>query len=399
MKQAHSFSATDAEQAVFDYKEIRLSAADLLLLCLFYIAGSVFLPVLPLLPMSELVRFVCAGTVLLLSIAAQTRMLGSFSAALGHTLTLLVVAFLFDSPLLAALLGALITSVSALAKLFLCKPAFWLFLLPLAAYGLSFGILHSPFSAALCLISFPCGWVTAYLLQKEQARVSSICRIALILGGVIAISLAVGILRLYGNLNLSILKELIEEVRLGAIGALSASLEQIGETVSHNIDSVSYAEQTVNTVINYLPALPVVLCCLFGWILHTAVMRVALAVGLPPQKAARMMSFDMSWLSAIVYFLALFLSWMLASEKTALYGTVAGNLCLCLVPGMLVTAWIAIQTLLLTRAPSCLSVILYLLILLLTVTIPTLMLPLIAAFGATVILVGSIRRYLAQKKT
>jgi len=40
-----------------------------------------------------------------------------------------------------------------------------------------------------------------------------------------------------------------------------------------------------------------------------------------------------------------------------------------------------------------------LLILLLTVTIPTLMLPLIAAFGATVILVGSIRRYLAQKKT
>ncbi len=399
MKQPLSFFASKAEPSAFDYKKIQLSLSECLLLCLFYVAGAALLPILPLLPVTDIVRLIFAVSVVLLSIAAQTRMLGSFSAALGHTLTLFIVAFLFDSPLLAALLGSLITSVSALAKLFLCKNGPWLFLLPLAAYGISLGILRSPLSAALCLVSFPCGWATASALKKERARVSSICRIALTMGSFAAVALAIWILRSYRALNASVIRELIEQLRLGAIGALTTSLDVVGQTLPLNTDASSYASQVVNTVINYLPALPVILCCLFGWILHTAVMRVAMATGLPQQNAARMMSFDMSTLSAIVYFSAFFLWMLLSSKETMLYGTLAGNLCLCLLPGMLVTAWIAIQMLLLTRAPSCLSVILYLVILLLTVNLPALMLPLIAAFGASVILVGSIRRYLAEKKS
>lgn len=372
---------------------------ECLLLCLFYVAGAALLPILPLLPVTNIVRLVFAVSVVLLSIAAQIRMLGSFPAALGHTLTLLIVAFLFDSPLFAALLGTLITSVSALTKLFLCKSAPWLFLLPLAAYGISFGILRAPLAAALCLASFPCGWVAASLLQKERARVSSICRIALTIGSVAAVALAIGILRSYGTITASVIRDLVEQLRLGAIGALTTSLDVVGQTLPINTDASSYATQVVNTLINYLPALPIILCCLLGWILHTAVMRVAMATGLPQQSAARMMSFDMSAVSAIVYFSAFFLWMLLSSKETMLYGTLAGNLCLSLLPGMLVTAWIAIQVLLLTRTPSCLSVILYLVILLLTVNLPVLMLPLIAAFGATVILVGSIRRYLSEKKS
>ena len=399
VKHPLSFSESNAQTTAFDYKEIQISVSELLFLCLFSVVGAALLPILSLLPASEMVRLTCAVAVIVLSIVAQTRMLGSFPSALGHTLTLLAIAFLFDNPLLAALLGALITSVSALSKLFLCKRTPWLFLLPLIAYGITLAVLRSPFSAALCLVSFPCGWVTAYLLQKEVSRVSSICRIALTLGVFAAAALAVGAIHAYGAFNFAVIRELIEEVRLGAISALTALLSEASGSLPSGADAASYAEQTVNTLMNYLPALPIILFCVFGWVLHTAVMRVAIAMGLPQKNAARMMSFDMSAISAVMYFFAFLLWRILVSEKTVLYGTAAGNLCLCLFPGMLITAWIAIQVLLLTRAPSCLSVILYLAVLLLTVLFPTLMLPLVAAFGATVILVGSIRRYLAEKKS
>ena len=165
-------------------------------------------------------------------------------------------------------------------------------------------------------------------------------------------------------------------------------------------DAATYAGGLIDRIFNYLPALVVILFNLLAWMLHSAMMRVALGNELPKKKAAKMLSFDMSMISALLYFLALFLSLFLASDsKGALYGAAAGNLYLALLPGMLMTAWIAINALLWDRTPSCLSVVIQLLILFLLFNFPTVMLPLTAAFGAAVVIVGRIRRYLGEKQS
>ena len=391
-------SDTPAAAPEFNYKDKKPTALDLTLLLLFYLAASVYMPVLLTLPLDSAPRAALAVGAIVLSIAIQVRMIRSFPGALGYIVTLLSIGVLTGSMELAGFLGVLITGACTLAWLCLTVGSPWLGLLPLGAYAVAALLLRAPLPAILALLPVPCALVMASTLRRETARVASICRIALSLFATALVALLVYLLRASGSVTLSALRTLLEGVRMGATGALTEVIHSAGLPQGVSADAAAYAGVLIDTLFNYLPALAVILFLVLGWLLHTAILRVALGNEIPKQNAARMLSFDMSMASAILYFLALLLSLILVTDSTALYGVVSANICLALLPGMLMTAWIAINALLLHRAPSCLSVLLYLAIFFLLFTFSFVMLPLCAAFGATVIIVGRIRHYLAEKQ-
>ena len=77
------------------------------------------------------------------------------------------------------------------------------------------------------------------------------------------------------------------------------------------------------------------------------------------KEALPMLVFDMSIHSAFLFLLALVLSFALASEKTAMYGAVAENLMVILLPGYVITALAALRAFVTKRSPSCLGTLLY----------------------------------------
>ncbi|MBQ9782969.1 MAG: hypothetical protein IJW44_00430 [Clostridia bacterium] len=399
MKEFQSTADATLDGAAFNYKEKKPAALDLGLFFLFYLAASVYIPSLFLLPLREAARAALSILVTVFSIAVQVRLIRSFPGALGYIVTVLSVGVLTGSMELAALIGVLVTGACAFAWLCLTVGSPWLGLLPVAAYTASALLLRAPVAAALSLLPIPCALVMASALRRQTARVASICRISLALGATTLVALLVYLLRTSGSVTPSILRNLLEGVRIGATGSLAEIVNSVGLPQGSNTDATAYAQALIDTLFNYLPALAVILFTLLGWMLHTAIVRVALGNEIPKKAAVRMMSFDMSMASAILYFLALLLSWIFVSDDTALYGIVSGNICLALLPGMLMTSWIAINTLLLHRAPSCLSVVLYLVIFFLIFNFSLVMLPLCAAFGAVVIIVGRIRHYLSEKNS
>ena len=392
-----STSHSPSAESEFNFKDKKPGALDLALFVLFYLAASAYIPTLLTLSLGSTLRSALAVSAISLSIAVQVRMIRSFPGALGYIVTVLLIGTLTGSFDLAAFLGILITAACILAWLCLTVRSPLLGLLPVGAYTVSALLLRAPLGATLALLPIPCALVMASALRRETARVASICRIALALGGTVLSALLIYLFRQCGTLTPALLQELLESVRAGAIGAMTEVIQSAGLPQGISTDVFAYAETLINTLFNYLPALVCIFFIVIGWMLHTAILRVALGNDIPKESAAKMLSFDMSMSSAVVFMLALLLSLIFVTDDTALFGIISGNICLLLMPGMLMTAWIALNMLLLHRAPSCLSVLLYLAVFFLLFTFSFAMLPLFAAFGATVVIVGRIRRYLSEK--
>ena len=367
------------------------------LIALLYALSASLIPTLLFFAHDNTLSLLLSVGAIVCSIVTQVRLVGSFSGALGHVVLLLTLALLGGSPLLAALLGVLISSACAFAALCGRMPTPWLIPLPLVPYAISLLLTRSPLGAVSALLTLPCALVLVHCVKKERSRLSSICALSLAFGAAALGGGAVALWHTEGALSADLIRTWIDSVRLGVTEELVSSLDLLGEELGYLPDATQVSAM-IDSLFNVLPALLIICCNLVGWLLHTAMLRVELERGLSKDSATKMLSFDMSMTSAIVYFLALFLSLALGADGVAFWGTVASNVYLVLVPGMLLTAWIAMNALLFGRAPSCLSFLLYLLILFFIFQFPTVMLPIAAAFGAGVVLVGRIRRYLADKQ-
>ena len=77
------------------------------------------------------------------------------------------------------------------------------------------------------------------------------------------------------------------------------------------------------------------------------------------KEALPMLVFDMSIHSAFIFLIALVLSLVLVSGESAMYGAVAENLAVILIPGYVITALAALRAFVTKRSPSCLGVLLY----------------------------------------
>ena len=325
------------------------------------------------------------------SIAAQTRLAHSFAAAFGHALILILLAVAVGSPLLAGILGAVISACCAFDVLCRKDSAAYLPALPLLAYALSALLLRSPLTAALSLTVLPPACVLVFCLRKHTERISAICRLAVAILATALPAMAFFLYRRLGSLSFDTLRSFLNETRIGAVAAATEMIALSGDSFGISVDAASYAEAAVGQIFNVLPALIVILALLVAYGIHSAALRCLIGRKESKETINKMLSFDMSLISALLFFFALLLSLLFIGEKTAFYGAVAQNLYLILVPGMLMTAFIALNTLLFAKAPSCFSPILYFAILFLSIQFPTIMLPLAACFGAGVVILGRIR--------
>lgn len=333
------------------------------------------------------------------SVIAQIRLTHSMSGALGHIVVLAILAFFAGAPYLSGLLGSLLSACCAFC--IFCRRGGGVFApaLCMLAYALSALILTDPIRAALSLIILPPALILLLCLQTKTPRISAICRISVSLLAV-AIPVAGWVLhRRLGSLTATAFRAFLDEIRLGAANALTESFAITGLPLGTSTDAASYAEALVTALFNVLPALTVILAMLVAFGIHSAALRCLIGQGEDQQSLKTMISFDMSLTSALLYFAAMLLSVILVGEQTALFGAVAQNLYLILAPGMLMTAWIALNALLFAKAPSCFSTLLYLGIVLLAFNFPSVMLPLAAAFGAGVVILGRIRLRLNKNKS
>lgn len=342
-------------------------------------------------------RFGERGTLLLgvgltaLSMAAQARLARSAANALGHIVTLALIAFFLGSPVLAGILGATLSACCSFACFCRWGGRAFAPALPLLSFLLSALILRDPILGALSLTVLPPALTLLLCLRKRTSRIPAICRLSVTLLAVALPTVGYFLYRHLGSLSYSALRLFLDEVRLGATAALTEALELTGTPLGVNVDAAVYADTMVSALFNVLPALTVIGAMLISYGIHTAALRCLIGQGEDKEILGKMLSFDMSLVSALLYFAALLLSLILVSEQTALFGAVAQNVYLILAPGMLMTAWIAMNALLFSRAPSCLSTLLYFGVVFLLFQFPTIMLPLASAFGAGVVILGRIR--------
>ena len=375
------------------------SAAELWWTGAVFVASSVGLALLLSNGFGATVTTALALALAILSVVAQTRLIRSFAGTLGHFFLILMLALFLGSPYLAGLFGATVSACCSFC--FFCRKGGGAYAPALAilSYGLSAVILFDPLRAALSLLSLPLACALLLCLRGGVARIPAICRLT---GTVLAVAIPAGALilrRHLGSLSAEAIRLFLDRVRLGATDALTDALLSTGSTLGLSVDAASYAETMVTALFNVLPALTVILAMLLAYAVHSAALRCLIGQGEEKETVGKMLSFDMSLVSAILYFLALLLSFLLVGERTALLGAVAQNVYLILVPGMLMTAWIAMNALLFARAPSCLSTLIYLGVIFLIVNLPAIMLPIASAFGAGVVILGRIRLRLNQKNS
>ncbi len=325
------------------------------------------------------------------SIIAQIRLTHSVMGAIGHIVILSSIALLGGSPFLSGLFGALLSACCSFSVFCRHGGGAYAPALPLLSYGISALILQDPIPAALSLIVLPPALMLLLCLRTKAARIPAICRIsvAVLAGALPVVGLAIH--HQVGTLSMASLRQFLEDIRLGAANAFAESIAIAGIPLGTNSDTAEYANALVNALFNVFPALIVIAAMLVAYGIHSAALRCLIGQGEDLHTLKKMISFDMSLTSALLYFAAMLLSMILVGEQTALFGAVAQNLYLILAPGMLMTAWIAMNALLFAKAPSCFSTIVYFGILLLLFNFPSIMLPLAAAFGAGVVILGRIR--------
>lgn len=396
MNQAHGTSA--ARRGAWDVSLLKPAFADRILIFVFYTAFSVYLAAAPMFSLRPAAEGLLAAAFILFGAVLQVRLIGSFSGSLGYSVTVLTIALISGSWHLAALVGVLITAACSLGWLCLTDPSPFLGIPPLLAYLLTALVLRDPVLALAALLPLPCALTLAEILRRQIDRVGAICRLALTLAGTVAVFGLLLIGSRFGIPSPALLREGVAIARRSVTAEVMAYLQTTGLPHGVNGDIASYATSLVNTAFHYLPALTVLLFTLLGWLLHSAMMRVARGHSLPRLVSVRMMSFDMSIASAVLYGVSLLLSHLPCTGKAAIFPLLCANLCLCLIPGMMMTARIATDFLLWRQIPSCLGSLFYLILFFLFFAAPAVMIPLFASFGAGVILVSGIRRHGQEKK-
>ena len=389
--QSDSFDEFEAKPSGFGSKDAVILS---LILCLCCAA----IPLLFAPFRDERIRTLIAIAALAASVVGHVRMLSGPIHAIKHMLILFFLTFLLGSPVSGALYGALVTGVLTFTVVARMSRTGMLLAitLPVVAYAAVCVALFRPWLAAMALLPLPCGLTFCYCLAKKLPRVSTTCHLsgALILSVLPILPLYVW--RTSGSLTLHGIRSLFEGVRTGMTNALLTNVTELGIAA----DPAAYVDAAVTSLFNYAPALILIAAVLIGWTLHSTMITVILTRGISGATLRSLFGFELSLTSGILFFVAELTALILAEGDAAIVGAAAANLHLALYPAMLMTAYIALNALLLKRngVASCSSVLIYLGILLVVFNFPAIALPIAAAFGAAVVIVGRIRMMLDDSR-
>ncbi len=388
------------------------TALTFILLCLYYILATAYIPLCLFIRLPEYFSLLSAVGICILACAALARAAGSFRAVVGFALTVGIFAFLGTAVQLVAPIAAFIAAVAVYSKIInmpqSLPAALTMALLPAVSVITVYLASRQGLGVALAILPVPVACTLTWCTRKKLSRVPAICRLSCCISlCVLAIALCI-VYMLAGEISISAIRSLIDSARTALVAMLDGALMQmellLGESLSAlgGIDLSSFTKTLAASVFNLLPAIVITVANILAYLVHSLALSVEYGRVLPETLAkdsperreiAEQMSFDMSLVSAIVYIASLVLAFLFVTEKTALYGTAAENLLLILAPGLVLTAISGVRALSMQKGPSCLGTLVYIGLIFMVASLSPIVIMAVALGGAVLIIMAHIAKH------
>lgn len=381
--------------------EERRELLSTLLACLFYILAAAYIPLSLYLPMGEFLSAAIALAVCVLSVVVLSRIARGYKTLIGYTLVLGIFIIFGGMLLLIGLFSAFASASCIFAYLWQKKRTPFVWGLPLIPLIISILLIGNVSGVILSLFTLPCSLLLALSVKNKCARVGAVCRISfgICLSAVLLFLTAVW--SVSGEISATAVKELIGTAKEQLISILGSAASEIETAIGYELTSLdveNIIEVSVSSLFNLLPALVITLANIAAYLIHSLYLSIVYVTDEERKEALPMLSFDMSLISAILYILSLVLAFVLASGKTAIYGTAAENILLVLSPGLVLTALAGIRALTVKRGPSCLGTLLYFGVIFLLVSLSVYAIIGVSLAGAILIILTHILKRRSDKE-
>ncbi len=281
-------------------------------------------------------------------------------------------AYVTDSLLPAALLIALICGITmgALAlSVMTRKQAIWAPLLPIAAYVATLLYSRDLVASAACLLPLPAAWALALGTRRAAARENGPGRVGVICLTSLALTVsfvgmgAVILYRLLGTLDLSALKNALEAARENVIvWVTSAELPAETPDELRALLTRENVELMVNGTVNLLPGYIIALINVLAAVSQLLFQATLVSFGCGASLSDRVRVFRMSAVSCVVFLAAYLLTVIGNGDASTLWGTVAQNIYVILLPGLAFAGLLRLTAGIVRRHMGCFSLLALLLI-------------------------------------
>lgn len=336
------------------------------LFSLLYIVACVFIPLIISIDLGEWLPDAISLALAITSVVAFSKISKGFKYVFPYAAILCISAFLGGGFVLAGIIASIACTVCLFAYLCFKSSAYVTVALPAIAYIPALAITRDPVAATVVFFSLPAAMLTVYAIKKKKPKVSAICHMCAGFCLSLAVMVAVAIYNFAGSISPDSITSFFESAKLAVTSTLKEAFAVIGESASDIIDISAFGldfdtiiENVVTVSFNLLPAIAVIIFNALSYLLHSIALTLLFANDEDKEAVRPMLIFDMSIHSAFIFLIALILSFALVSPKVAMYGAVAENLAVILIPGYVLTALAALRAFATQRAPSCLGVLLY----------------------------------------
>ena len=247
-------------------------------------------------------------------------------------------------------------------------------IIPLLSYGLTLLLSKDPVASLTVLIPWPAAWALAAGTRRSAeredgpGRTGVICATALAFGLAVAVLPTVSLLRNLGAPSPAALAESLEELRLALILELHTRPMPDGLTPElmemwKEMTTYANAENAVNSIFNLLPAICVVTALVFAAACQTIQHAALRTFGHEACVTDRVKTFEMSLISCVIFLVAYLAVILDNGTLSSLFGTVAQNIYVILLPGLALAGLLRVTRSLTKKGPRAMGCLFYVMIL------------------------------------
>jgi len=333
------------------------------LLSLLYIVSCIFIPLIVGIEMGEWLISAISLTVSILSLVAFSKVAKGFRHVFIYALILGATLFI-GGFVLTGVLASVIGAVCMFSYLCFKAPIYITVALPAIAYLPALAITRDPVISAAVFFTLPASLLCVYAIKSKRPRISAICHVSVGFCISFAAIVAIAVFKFNGSISREAFFSFAESAKEMLGSAMREAFELLGdsanETLGINVDLDLLAENVVTVTFNLLPAIIVLIANALSYLIHTLSLILLFPDEKDKEEIAPMLVFEMSIHSAFIFIAAVILSFALTADSVALYGAVADNLVIILMPGFIITALAALRFFVAKRQPSCFGTLLYL---------------------------------------
>lgn len=370
-----------------------------LILGLYYVLACVYVPLCAFLDLSVTALSVISLAVCVLGVVVMTRAAGTFKAVMGYAIILGIFIFLGGSLIPAGMFSAFATAVCIFTHLQLKYPSPFLWGLPALSFIVTLVVTGSAVAAAISIATLPVAIALAGAVKEKAGKVSAICRISTGICVSVAAVFLCAVYTQHGGLSFDLCRQTIDaarEISIQLVKDAASQMESMMGTplMAFEDENIAYV---VSVVFNVLPAIVIIVANVISYVIHSMFLSIHFISLEDKKQALPMLSFQMSLPSAIIFLLSLVLSFVLSTDSSAVWGAVAQNIMLILIPGLILTALAGIRVLTMRKGPSCLGTLVYLGAIFLIASLSPLVIIAASVLGAILIIITNVAKAKAKK--